>query len=210
LALFCACALSQFFCDRRAAEDASGALISLGSEQGFGFWSAAGSIFRGWAMVDRGPADKAINRLRQGLAAYRATGAEHLVTYFLALLAEAHRDRGQAAEGLVPLSEALELMRRTGERCYEAELHRLRGELFLTVPDRTRAERCFRRAIEVARGQDTKMWELRAATSLARLWLEQGRRAQAHDLLGPVYGWFTEGLDTPNLREAKALLEELC
>jgi predicted ATPase len=145
------------------------------------------------------------------LAGYRATGAELWAPDFLALLAEGQRRTGQAAAGLDIVAEALDRVERTKGRWLEADLHRLRGELLLAVaePEQPEAEACFRRALAVAREQGAKMWELRAATSLARLWTEQGRRAEAHNLLAPLYGWFTEGFDTPDLKEAKALLNEL-
>ena len=149
--------------------------------------------------------------MRRGLTAYRATSAELWVPYFLGLLADAQGKAGQPAEALVLLEEGLERVERTRERWYEAELCRFRGELLLSVPDpnRAEAEASFHRAIAVAREQDARMWELRAATSLARLWRDQGKPVEARDLLAPVYGWFTEGFDTADLQEAKALLEEL-
>jgi predicted ATPase len=117
----------------------------------------------------------------------------------------------QARDALDVLTEALSLVESTGERWFEAELHRVRGEAMQQLPDPERlgAEGCFRHAIALAQGQQAKLWELRAAMSLARLWRDQGRRAEAHDLLAPVYGWFTEGFDTADLKNAKALLEEL-
>jgi predicted ATPase len=147
--------------------------------------------------------------IRRGLADYRATGAELFSPYFLALLADAHGRADQAAIGL--LADALDGVERTGVRWIEAELHRLRGELRLALPepDQSEAEACFRRALAVAHEQQAKLWELRAATSLARLWRDQRRRNEAHDLLAPIYGWFTEGFDTADLKEARALLDDL-
>ena len=118
---------------------------------------------------------------------------------------------GQPEAGLAALSEALALVEKTGERYYEAELHRLKGELLLqhAAPEVSHAEACFQQALDVARRQQAKSWELRAATSLSRLWQQQGKRAEAHALLAPIYGWFTEGFDTADLQEAKALLEAL-
>ena len=149
--------------------------------------------------------------MRRGLADYAATGAEMWSPYFLGLLAEAQGRAGRAAAGLDLTAEALDRVDRMGARWIEAELHRLRGELLL-APSRAPAPRgrgLLPPRLAVAREQDARMWELRAATSLARLWQDQGRRAEARDLLAPVYGWFTEGFDTPDLREAKALLDEL-
>jgi predicted ATPase len=118
---------------------------------------------------------------------------------------------GQVDEGLHLLAEDLAVVDTTGERYYEAELHRLHGVLLLrqAVPDASQAEACFQRALDVARHQQAKSWELRAAMSLSRLWQQQGKRAAAHELLAPVHGWFTEGFDTADLQEARALLEEL-
>ena len=137
-------------------------------------------------------------------------------SYFLALLAEAHGQAGQAEEGLATLAEALAFVEQTEERFYEAELYRLTGELSLQSQAagqkskvEEEAEACFQKALDIARDQQAKSWELRAATSLARLWQQQGKTAKAHQLLSEIYDWFTEGFDTKDLQEAKALLEEL-
>jgi class 3 adenylate cyclase/tetratricopeptide (TPR) repeat protein len=154
-------------------------------------------------------------QIRQGLATWRATGAELDRPYFLALLAEMQGKMGQAEEGLRVVGEALAIVERTEERFYEAELHRLKGELtlqsnVLNPESRVKeAEACFQQALSVARQQSAKSWELRAATSLARLWQQQDKQQEARDLLAPVYNWFTEGFDTADLKDAKALLEEL-
>jgi predicted ATPase len=149
--------------------------------------------------------------MHQGLIAFRATGAKLHGPYFLALLAEAHGIMGQPAAGLTVLAEALALVDKTGEHLYEPELYRLKGVLLLQQsPDNhTEAHACFQHALEIARAQQAKSLELRAATSLARLWQQQGKRAEAYQLLAEVYGWFTEGFDTADLQEAKALLHEL-
>jgi predicted ATPase len=138
-------------------------------------------------------------------------GRRAFLAYFLALLADAHGRADQATIGLSLLADALEGVERTGVRWVEAELHRLRGELSLALPepDQSVAEACFRQALAVAQEQQAKLWELRAATSLARLGRDQRRRNEAHDLLAPIYGWFTEGFDTADLKDAKALLDEL-
>jgi predicted ATPase len=167
-------------------------------------------------------------QIRRGLPVYRATGAETSQPYFLALLAEVYGKVGQDQEGLTALAEALAMADRTGERLHVAELYRLKGTLTLqsnvqnlqsnitTLQPLTpnpqaeaEAEECFWKAIEIARQQQAKSLELRAAVSLSRLWQHQGKRAEAHALLAPIYGWFTEGFDTADLQEAKALLEEL-
>ena len=168
-------------------------------------------MLRGWAIVEEGQGEEGIAQLREGYAAYCATGAQIECSHWLALLAEAYRDTGRPAEGLHPIAEALEYVAQTGLVYYEAELHRLDGELRLRLdtPDEQRAEASFRRALEIARQQHAKSWELRAATSLARLWAQKARRPEARDLLAPVYGWFTEGFDTADLKEGKALLSEL-
>jgi predicted ATPase len=152
-------------------------------------------------------------QLQQGIAAFRATGAELLGSYFLALLAEAHGKVGQTEEGLTVLAEALTIANKTGERFYEAELYRLKGELLLAQEGpkgkTEEVETCFLKAIAVARHQQAKSLELRAATSLARLWQRQGKQKEAHELLSVIYGWFTDGFDTKDLQDAKVLLGEL-
>jgi predicted ATPase len=142
---------------------------------------------------------------------YRATGAEMFRPYWLALLAEAYGTLGEPEAGLTVLTEALTHVETTGERYYEAEIYRLKGELLLQQhsDNQADAEHCFQQAISIAQSQQAKSWELRAATSLTRLWQQQGKRQEAHDLLAPVYGWFTEGFDTADLQDAKALLNEL-
>jgi predicted ATPase len=152
-----------------------------------------------------------IAEIRQGLAATLAIGSKVAQPYFLGLLAEAYGEGGQPDEGLPLLAEALAVIDITEARFYEAELQRLKGQLILQQsPDNTpKAESCFQQAISIAQNQSAKSWELRAATSLARLWQQHGKRQEATDLLAPVYGWFTEGFDTADLKEAKALLDAL-
>jgi predicted ATPase len=149
--------------------------------------------------------------IRETLAELRRTGHEFHRPWFLYLLAEAHAAGSEFEEALTQIEEALAVLGQTEERWCEAELQRLKGELLLRLPnsDPDAAKVCFERAMEVARWQEAKSWELRAATSLAQLWRDQGRQAEAHDLLAPVYGWFTEGFDTADLKDAKALLDEL-
>jgi predicted ATPase len=167
-----------------------------------------GTILRGWALTRQGQAPEGIPQMTQGLAAYRATGAEAWRHYWLALLAEAYGTAGQIAEGLTALTDALTLVEKNGECYYEAECHRLKGALLLqqSSDNATEAEACFHQALMTAQNQQAKSLELRAATSLTRLWQQQGKRQEAHDLLAPVYYWFTEGFDTADLQEAKALL----
>jgi class 3 adenylate cyclase/predicted ATPase len=185
------------------------AALTLATEQGFPHQLALGTILRGWALAEQG--EEGIAQIRQGIAAWRATGAELARPYFLALLAEACEKGRQAEEGLSVLTEALALVHKTGECFYEAELYRLQGELLLvqSICQTTEAETCFREALDIARRQQAKSLELRAAVSLSRLWQRQGKRDEARMLLAPIYGWFTEGFDTADLQEAKALLEEL-
>jgi predicted ATPase len=183
----------------------------LSHEQGFTQRLATGTILLGWALTAQGQKAEGVDQVRQGLAAFRATGAELARPYYLALLAEAYAQVGQPEDGLSLLAEALATVHTTGERWWEAELHRLKGELLLVLSAEksAEAETCFHQALDIARRQEAKALELRAAMSLSRLWQQQGKRAEAHALLAPVYGWFTEGFDTADLQEAKALLEEL-
>jgi predicted ATPase len=193
------------------AREMADALVALAAEQGFPLPAAVGSVADGWLRTYEGPAEEAIARMRQGLADYRVTGAELWVPDFLSLLAQAYGWASRPAVGLELLAEALDRAAANGGCWLEAELHRLRGELLLASPDRNpvAAEAAFRRALMVARDQSAKLWELRAAASLAQLWRDQERPAEAHDLLASVYGWFTEGFDTPDLKDARLLLDGL-
>ena len=186
------------------------ALITLSTEHEASQWLAAGTIIDGFVHAELGQGELAIAQIRRGLAAYRSTGAHLFVPYFLSLLARVCLKLGEPREGLRVIGEALERARTTGERVWEAELIRLEGELRLAASpdDVAEALDCFRRAIEIARSQAARSWELRAALSLARLLVAEGQRDEAKRTL-VVYDWFTEGLDTADLREAKALLEDL-
>jgi predicted ATPase len=155
-----------------------------------------------------GSIEQAISKMRWGLATKRATGAEIKVPYYFCFLAEAHRRASRVADGMALLDEALELIERTDERWYEAELYRLMAEALITKSDR-RAEGWLCRALETARKQGARFWELRAVTGMARLWRDQGKSTNARDLLAPIYRCFTEGFDTRDLKEAAALLAEL-
>jgi predicted ATPase len=208
------CLFHQVRGDAAAVYARSEELITLAAEQGFPHLLATGTFFRAWATLAAGGAiDVAIAEMRRGLAAKRATGAELKVPYYLGLLSDAHRRAGDVPAALQLIEDAFERAERTGERWFEPELHRLRGKALLISSElgcaRDAAEASFRRALSVAGAQGTHLWELRAATSLVRLWRDQGKRADARDLLAPVYGWFTEGFDTPDLKNAKALLDEL-
>jgi predicted ATPase len=269
--------LHHFRREGQATQEWAEALLALSSEQGFPLPLATGTIWQGWALVEQGKREEEIEQMCQGLSAYRATGEELWRPYYLALLAEVHGKRGQPKEGLGALTEALAAVNKTGERFYEAELYRLKGELTLQqfnvqgskfkaeessesgvrspeskveessesgvqspksevktslgqVSDKSQAsqdmsevpntqhptpsiqaeaEACFLKAIEVARKQQAKSLELRATVSLARLWQQQGKQHEACTTLSEIYNWFTEGFDTKDLQEAKALLEEL-
>jgi predicted ATPase/DNA-binding CsgD family transcriptional regulator len=185
------------------------ALIRLCREAEIAYWLGGGRILRGWALARQGRVGPGTAQLRRGLDASRAAGAACIRPYYLALLAEALTGGGAREAALATLAEARALAESTGERWYEAELHRLTGELAWSDGEGATAEAWLQSALEIARRQDAKSWKLRAATSLSRLSRDQGRRAQARDLLTPVYGWFTEGFDTADLKEAKTLLAEL-
>jgi predicted ATPase len=187
------------------------AAIILAQEQGFPYWMAQSAILHGWTLVQQGQAQAGIEQITQGLIAFRTTGAELVRPYYLALLAEAYGTMEQPEAGLTVLAEALTLAETTGERWYESEIYRLKGELLLQqhTDNQAEAENCFHHALEIARSQQAKSFELRAATSLSKLWQQQGKRQEAHDLLAPVYNWFTEGFETADLKDAKTLLDEL-
>jgi predicted ATPase len=210
-ALGCAAAFYQLCRDVRATQERAAATLSLATEQGFPHWMALGACLHGWAVAHQGQAQEGIEQIEQGLKAFRATGAELERPHWLALLAEAHGSRGEPETGLTALAEALTLANTTGERWYESEIYRLKGELLLQQhsDNHAEAETCFQQAMAIAQNQQAKSFELRAATSLGRLWHQQGKRQEAHDLLAPVYHWFTEGFDTADLLETKALLDEL-
>jgi len=211
MALGWAALLRQYRREVQATHERAEATVTLCTEQRFPLTLAWGTILRGWARAEQEAGEAGMAEIAQGLAAYRTTGTEFFRPYFLALLAEAQRKVGRAEDGRRVLAEALTLVHTTGERYWEAELHRLQGELLLlqALPEAQQAAACFHQALDVARSQQAKSLELRAAMSLSRLWQQQGKRTEAHALLAPVYGWFTEGFDTADLQEAKALLEEL-
>jgi DNA-binding winged helix-turn-helix (wHTH) protein/predicted ATPase len=229
-ALFFATTLHQLRRDERRAHEYAQAGIDISNEHGMVLYQALATITLGRALIEHGRQEEAIEQIRQGLAALEATGTEVLRPHFLALLAEALGKSRQAEEGLLVLEEALTVAHRNAEGYYLAELHRLKGELLLmqatgrgvsqaatgekTVVEAeptavAHAERCFSQSINIAQQQKAKSWELRAVMSLARLYKDQGKQKDARGLLAPVYDSFTEGFDTVDLREAKALLDEL-
>ena len=181
----------------------------LATEHGFQFFLGWGTLLRGWALVQQGRDEDGIGQMRAGLAAWEAIGTGLLQSYFLGEFAKVCGQVGQLEEGLRTVVEALAFVERTDERFCEAELHRIKGELTLQAGDRQAAEACFRTAIDIARQQAAKSWELRAATSLARLWQAQDKQNDARNLLSEIYSWFTEGFDTQDLQDAKRLLEAL-
>jgi predicted ATPase len=184
-------------------------LLELSAEHGFAHWRALASVARGWYLSTLGQAEQGILLLTTGLADQRAIGSALYRTHALTLLADAHRVGGQPQIGLAHLAEADRLADATQVKWVLAETVRLRGDLQALANDRLSAEASFLDAIAIARRQNAKIFELRSAMSLARLWRDHGRRAEARNLLAPIYGWFTEGFDTPALQEAKAVLEQL-
>jgi predicted ATPase len=190
--------------DKRACE-----LIALASEQGFPSYRALGSIYRGWAKVNAGDVAEGISLLRNGSSAYSATGAESKIAFHIGLLAKACEIADEVDEALMLSDRALQISERIGERWFAAELYRHKGRLLLRQGHFGAAEEFYHQALTIAKEQGAKLWELRAALSIARLRRDQGRRAEARDLLAPVYGWFTEGFETADLKEAKSLLEAL-
>ena len=208
--------LNLFLGDLDIAQAQAEASLALASEYEFRGFAEQANMQLGRVLVGQGRLKEGIAQLRRGLKAWETTGASYRSSLFLAWLAEAYGQAGRADEGLIVLDEALAQVEETDGRCYEAELHRLRGELLLMQDDDAgsedtfrQAEGCFVRAIEIARRQEAKSWELRATTSLCRLWRDQGKHEEARQALAEIYEWFTEGLSTADLKEARALLEEL-
>jgi predicted ATPase len=211
---------SQLRREVQATREQAEAAMVLSTEQGFTFWAAWGMMYRGWALVEQGQGEEGISQISQGLADCQAAGA--VVHRRLALLAEAYGNLGQPEAGLRLIAEALTTAHHQGDRRGESELYRLKGELLLktreadgrtarrsTDKDEKSPEECFLKAIEVAQRQNAKSLELRATVSLGRLWQQQGKKFEARQMLAEIYGWFTEGFNTVDLKEAKVLLEEL-
>jgi class 3 adenylate cyclase/predicted ATPase len=210
-ALTFAAYLHHFRRDEQVVRERAEATIALSTEQEFALFLAWGTILRGGALASQDQEEEGMAQIRQGMTAMRNTGQELARPWCLAQLAEACGMLGQIEEGLTALAEALAQVDITGERWCESELHRLKGELLLSwsADRQTKAEACFLQALDIASSQQAKSLELRAATSLARLWQKQGKRKEARELLAPIYNWFSEGFDTADLKDAKALLEEL-
>ncbi|MGH7965859.1 MAG: hypothetical protein ACRERD_29250, partial [Candidatus Binatia bacterium] len=206
--------------ERQETQKLTKALVTLADEQGFPYWSAVGKTSLGWVLATQGQVEDGILQLQISQAAYRTVGIKVGWPYSFAILAEAYGKARQVEEGLSVLAEAFTLARSTGECCYEAELCRLKGHLTLqskvqgskskvSNPQFEEAEDCFQQALTIARRQQAKSLELRAAVSLGQLWKQQGKKKQAYTMLADVYDWFTEGFDTPDLQDARALLTTL-
>jgi predicted ATPase len=212
-----ASALTMWGCFNRlrhvedATEEPLRELIEVATEQEFSFFLAIATMMRGHALVARGETEKGLALARKGLDDKTGMGSVANQTYYLGLLARSCARAGRIDDALSVLATALDAAESMGERWFEAELHRMSGEYVIELRknEEARAEACFCRAVSVAQRQNARLWELRASTSLARLWRDQGKRTEARDLLAPIYGWFTEGFDTPDLKDAKALLDEL-
>jgi predicted ATPase len=204
--------LTHFHCGIYAAVNAQlDELFALVDEQGAEGWKGMPTSLQGCVLALTGKAADAVHMITSGLAAFRSIEGTLFAPTHLSYLAAAHANLGQFDEAGRCMGEAMSMIETTKERWSEAEVNRLAGEIALMVPeaDSANAEAYFERALGVARKQQAKSWELRAAMSMARLWRDQDKRQQAHDVLAPVYGWFTEGFDTLDLKEAKALLEQL-
>jgi predicted ATPase len=229
-ALFFAATLHQLRREGPMAREYADETIAISIEHGLVMYQAIATIIRGWVLIEQGEHEAANEQIGQGITALHATGAKLMRPHFLALMAEGFKKTEQVKEGLRVLDEALEVAHRTGEGCYQAELFRLKGEMLLMqsteaglspaatggkpTVDAERlavalAQSCFDQAIEIARRQNAKSWELRSAMSLARLFQHQGKEQEALDLLTHIYGSFTEGFDTLDLSEARALIDEL-
>jgi TOMM system kinase/cyclase fusion protein len=210
-ALDCSAGLHQLRREALATRQQAEAAIKLSTDLGFVLFATLGTILGGWGQGIQGETEVGIAHIHQGLASWRVIGAEFFRTCCLCLLAQVYEQAGQTEAGLDVLSEAQSVVETTGERFYEPELYRLKGQLLLQQsPDNaTEATACFHQAISIAQNQSAKSWELRASTSLAKLWQQQDKRQEAYDLLAPVYNWFTEGFDTADLQEAKRLLGDL-
>jgi predicted ATPase len=210
LAEFFVVVLRQYRREARATQENAESGIALSTEHGFSDFLALATSLRGWAIAEQGRNEEGIALIQEGLAATRATGQESLLPYYLCLLAEAFMETGRLDDGRSALTEALTAADEHENRVHEAEMHRLKGELILRQDDSNTAEAqsCFERAIAIALKQSAKSLELRATISLARLLAKQGRRDDARAMLAEIYGWFTEGFDTADLKDAKALLDE--
>ena len=203
--------LAQYRRDVAAVQAHTDAVLALATAQGLGHRIEEGRLLRGWALAMQGDAAAGVAHIQQGLVAVHSMGLKLYQAYFLALLAEAYGQTGQPEHGLQVLAEAATLITTTEVRWWEPEVARLQGELLaqLSHPDESQIAACFHHALTVARAQQATALELRAAMSLSQLWQQQGKREEARTLLAPMYSWFTEGFDTADLQQAKALLAAL-
>jgi len=213
--------MASIHLDRHEAQEAqrwTDELVALSTEEELLYWAAVGIFSQGWVLAELGQQAEGLARMREGIAAQQAMGNMLFISRYLAQMVEAYGQVGQAEEGLRLLTEAFAVMQKTDERFWEAELYRLKGTLTLQQFEvqgskfkdaEAEAEECFWKAMEIARKQQAKSLELRAAISLARLWQQQGKKHEARNTLAAIYHWFTEGFDTKDLQEGKALLEEL-
>jgi predicted ATPase len=207
--VLCWATVTHFLCGNYTTAGAlADELFTLADEQDAVMWKLAGLLYRGWVFAATGRASEATHLIGSQLAAYWSTGSTGLTPVGLSFLAKSHADLGQLEDAWRNVDQAKAVIERVKERWFEADVHRIAGEIALSSPqpDAARAEAHFERALAVARQQQAKSWELRAATSMARLWRDQGKPQHARELLAPIYGWFTEGFDTSDLKEAKALL----
>jgi predicted ATPase len=193
-----------------AASAEANELVPLADERGSLFWESLGMLVQGCVLALTGKVSDAVHVITSGIIARRSTSATALEPFCLSYLAGAHAELDNFDDALSCIREAMTKVETTKESWFEAEIKRVAGEIALLLPnpDATKAEEYFEDALTVARQQQAKSWELRAAVSMARLWYDQGKRQQGHDLLAPVYAWFTEGFDTPDLKEAKSLLQK--
>jgi predicted ATPase len=204
--------LTQLISDNYAiAKAQSDEYIVLAEETGSAYRKTSGMLRRAGVLALTGKASDAVGIFTAAIPVWRSTGSRLYSPVWLSLLARAYGELGQFNQAWSHIGEAITAVETTKEKWYEAEVHRIAGEIALMSPepDTAKAEACFERALAVARAQQAKSWELRAAMSMARLWRDQGKQDEARELLAPIYGWFTEGFDTLDLKQAKALLDEL-
>jgi predicted ATPase len=201
----------QYLRDRDTARDAIERAIAYAAEQSILFWLHYARLFRGWLMLEEGRSSEAVSTLREALAAHRAAGSEVHVPHMMVVLAQALLRTGAFEEAFDVLDAALEQIQRGGERHYEAEAHRVKGDLLAAGRrnDPEAAEKAYMRAVAVAEGQEAKLFELRASASLAQFWHQHGRTEDAGELLEGIYAWFSEGFDEKDLKEAQATLREI-
>jgi predicted ATPase len=201
--------LHQFWGDRTKVRELAEVALGLATEHALANYYTDASILKGWLLAEDGRPKDAIRLMTNAIAERQARGTMFLQPYYMGLLSQAYVRAGDIEDALRVLTDAIELSENAGEGWIEPDLHGMKGDLLLLSGKQEAAEACLRKTLKIASGQNAKAYELRAATSLARLFAEQSKYAQAHELLAPVYEWFTEGFDTPDLRNAKTLLDEL-